>query len=183
MVFTVRVNRVLTLWPHYCRFIILNIRIIRILKFVPMNRVYPYVFAIFLLMANAPRLAIAQCNCSAGVPATPITYLDSFAPTNASSMNLSFPQFNPAIGTLSCLSVWDTASGITTTSALNKDLFDSVVYEFQLTLSSQLKGPAGGGINITHSYNKIYGPDTLAPLGEPGRGRRSSRARTSPRES
>src|SRR5690349_16007165 len=116
-----------------------------------MNRVYPLLFVVMLLMANIPRVAFAQCNCSAGVPATPITYLDSFAPTTAASTTLSFPQFNPAIGTLSCLSVWDTASGITSTSALNKDLFDSVVYEFQLTLSSQLKGPAGGGINITHS--------------------------------
>jgi len=133
-----------------------------------MNRVYTLVFIVIFLVISTPRVAFAQCNCSASVPATPVTYYNSFPATNASSTTLSFPQFNPAIGTLACLTVNDTASGITTTSALNKDLFDSVEYEFQLLLTSTLHGPAGGGINVSHSYSKTYGPNTLAPLGQAG---------------
>ncbi|WP_188934330.1 choice-of-anchor E domain-containing protein [Puia dinghuensis] len=117
-------------------------------------------------MINIPRIAHAQCNCSAGVPATPISYYQSFPTTNAASTTVSFPQFNPSIGTLSCVSLGDTVTGVTTTSALNK-ASSSVTYKFQLTVADDLEGPAGGGISISNSYNRTYGPTTLARLGFP----------------
>jgi hypothetical protein len=132
-----------------------------------MNRVYTLSFIVILLMINIPRVAFSQCTCTGGVPATPITYLDSFAPTNAASVTLSFPKFDPAIGTLACLSVWDTASGTTTTKATNLDTADYVEYAFLLSLTAALQGPPGGGINISKSYTANYGPDTLAPYGLP----------------
>jgi Secretion system C-terminal sorting domain len=133
-----------------------------------MNRVYTRVFIVVLLIINIPRLAFAQCNCTGGVPATPISYRDSFAPTNASSVTLSFQQFDPSVGTLACLSVWDTASGTTTTNATNLDNLDYVEYTFLLSLTEDLKGPTGGGINISSSNSATYGPTTLAPYGMPG---------------
>ena len=132
-----------------------------------MNRVYTLIFIVIFLMISIPRVAFAQCNCSAGVPATPITYYVAFPPTNASSTTVSFPQFNPSIGNLACLTLKDTVSGVTVTTALNK-AFDSTVYKFQLTVSNDLEGPAHGGISISNTYNRTYGPDTLAPLGFPG---------------
>src|ERR1700728_4065361 len=104
-----------------------------------MNRVYTKVFIVIFLIVNIPRAALSQCNCTGGVPATPITYLDSFAPTNAASVTLSFPKFDPSVGTLSCLSVWDTASGVTTTNATNLDNVDAVEYTFQLSLTEALQ--------------------------------------------
>jgi Secretion system C-terminal sorting domain len=133
-----------------------------------MNRVYTPLFIVILLMVNIPRVAFAQCNCSAGVPATPLWYQESFAPTTASSTTISFPQFDPSMGQLQCLGVWDTASGVTATTALNKDLVDSVQYTFLLALTANLVGPSGGGISISQSNNKTYGPVTLAPLGHAG---------------
>ncbi|HWB91207.1 MAG TPA: choice-of-anchor E domain-containing protein [Puia sp.] len=133
-----------------------------------MNRVYPHAFIVMFVIINLPRVAFSQCNCAGGVPATPITYLDSFPPTNGAITTLSFPQFDPSLGMLACLTVWDTASGVTTTTALNKDLHDSVVYQFDLLLTAALKGPSGGGINISQTYSTLYGPDTLAPYGRPG---------------
>jgi hypothetical protein len=133
-----------------------------------MNRVYTPLFIVILVMVNIPRVAYAQCNCSAGVPATPLTYYESFPNTTASSTTISFPQFDPAIGQLNCLNVWDTSSGITSTTALNKDLVDSVQYTFLLALTANLQGPAGSGINISQSQNRTYGPVTLAPLGHAG---------------
>jgi type IX secretion system substrate protein len=131
-----------------------------------MNRVYTHVLIISFLIICAPRVTFSQCNCSVGVPASPITYYQSFGPTNAAATNLTFPQFNPSVGTLACMSVWDTASGVTATTALNRDLFDSVTYAFLLSLTPSLTGP--GGLNISQSYSKTYGPTTLAPLGRPG---------------
>jgi len=149
-----------------CIYLYLLIRfnpIIR-LKFVPMNRVYPHVFAVIFLLASHPWAIFAQCNCSVGVPATAINYSVTLPITNASSSIVSFPKFDPSIGTLFCLTVKDTVSAVTTTHALNKAP-DSTVYKFQLTVSDDLSGP---GIDISHSLNKIYGPDTLAPFNTPG---------------
>jgi hypothetical protein len=133
-----------------------------------MNRVYTPLFIVILLMVNIPQAAFAQCNCAVGMPANPLTYYTSFAPTTASSTTLSFPQFAPSMGQLQCLSVWDTATGVTSTTALNKDLVDSVEYTFLLALTASLKGPTGGGVNISQSQSRTYGPNTLAPLGHAG---------------
>lgn len=133
-----------------------------------MNRVYTLWFIILSVIVNIPRVAFSQCNCTGGVPATPITYYDSFSRTNAASTILSFPKFDPSVGTLACLSVWDTASGVTTTVATNQDLTDAVEYTFNLSLTSALRGPSGSGINISSSAARTYGPTTLAPYGQPG---------------
>jgi len=133
-----------------------------------MNRVYSHVFIIVTLIINLPCVAFSQCNCAGGTPATPVTYYQSFGPTNASSVNLTFPQLPPSTGVINCMDIWDTASGITTTSALNKDSVDKVEYTFLLSLTSALKGPSGSGVNISQSYTRTYGPDSLAPYPQSG---------------
>jgi hypothetical protein len=133
-----------------------------------MNRVYTVFFIVIVLIISIPGVSPAQCNCTGGVPATPVTYVGSFSPTNAASTTLTFPQFDPSVGTLWCLSVWDTANGVTTTKATNLDTADSVEYSFLLSLTAALQGPAGGGINISKSNNANYGPTTLAPYGLAG---------------
>ena len=130
-----------------------------------MNRVYSLFLIVIVLMIGIPQVASSQCTCTGGVPATPISYLDSFAPTNGVSVTLSFPQFDPSIGTLACLSVWDTASGVTSTHATNLDDVDYVEYTFSLSLTASLTGPTGGGINISHTSTATYGPSTLSPYG------------------
>jgi len=132
-----------------------------------MKRVYPLFFTVTLLTVNIPRPAFAQCMCSAGVPATPVDYYVTFSATNAATTTINFPQFNPAIGTLACLSLKDSISGISTTHVQNTGS-DTSQFEFLLTVSNNIKGPAGGGINIIQPFSMIYGPDSLAPLGEAG---------------
>jgi len=129
-----------------------------------MNRVYTLSFAIIFILASHPWVTTAQCNCSPGHPATPIDYSVTLPVTNAASTTISFPKFNPALGTLSCLTVKDTVTAITTTTAQNKAP-DSTAYKFQLTVSDDLSGP---NIDISHTVNKTYGPDTLAPYTTPG---------------
>ncbi len=121
--------------------------------------------------------ATAQCNCSPGVPATPIVQSITIAPTTASQLTFSFPQFNPAIGTLSCVTLKDTITAVSTTGALNTGgrtpagytgppvSTDSTIFSFLLALTNQVSGP---GINISNSFTKNYGPDTLSYFGTTG---------------
>jgi hypothetical protein len=106
----------------------------------------------------------AQCLCSAGVPATAIDQTISISPTTASTLNFTFQQFDPSIGTLSCVSLHDTITGNSVTSARNTGP-DSTAFLFQLTLTNKVSAP---GINITRVYNSLHGYDTLAPFGSPG---------------
>jgi hypothetical protein len=106
----------------------------------------------------------AQCLCSGGVPATAIDQTITISPTTTSTLNFSFQQFNPAIGTLSCVTLHDTITGISTTGAGNTGP-DSTAFLFQLTLTNKISGP---GITKTNVFNQMYGYDTLAPFGQPG---------------
>ena len=133
-----------------------------------MNRVYTVTFIVIVLIISLPRVALTQCNCSGGVPATPVTYFDSFPSTTAAITTLTFPQFDPSVGQLSCLSVWDTAYGASITHATNLDTADYVEYSFLLSLTENLVGPTGGGINISSSNSATYGPSTLSPYGIAG---------------
>jgi hypothetical protein len=129
-----------------------------------MKSVYPLVFTVILLAANIPLMSFAQCMCSAGVPATPVSYVTTLAPTTAATATINFPMFNPSIGTLSCVSLQDTISGISTTNVTN-NAPDSVNYKFELSINNDIEGP--GGLSSTPDFNKIY-LDTLAAKGQPG---------------
>jgi len=132
-----------------------------------MNRVYTTVFAILFFIVNTPRITQAQCNCAPATPATPISYSTSFAPTNAGTTIVSFPKFDPSIGTLSCLTLADTITGVTTTKVQNTGS-NTTIFKFLLTVADDLEGPGGSGISITNDYSRTYGPDTLTSIGNPG---------------
>lgn len=117
----------------------------------------------FTLLIYLPDKSYGQCTCSGGLPATPVSYSVTIAPTTSSTLIYTFPQFDPSIGTLSCVRLRDTISGITTTGALNKAP-TTKSYKFQLTLSNNISGP---GISIDQDFNKIYGPDSLGFYGDP----------------
>src|SRR6185312_15403551 len=121
-----------------------------------MKRVYPLLFTAMLLAVTLPRTVSAQCTCTGGVPATPVDYYVTFSPTNTATTTVNFPQFNPAIGTLACLKLRDSISGVSTTHVQNTGS-DTAEFEFLLTVSNNIKGPAGGGINIVQPYNMTYG--------------------------
>jgi Secretion system C-terminal sorting domain len=122
----------------------------------------------FLLLACCQLLSHttiqAQCLCTGGIPATAIDQSITISPTTASTLNFAFQQFNPAIGTLSCVSLHDTITGSSVTGAGNTGP-DSTAFLFQLTLTNKISGP---GITLTHVYNALHGYDTLAPFGLPG---------------
>lgn len=123
----------------------------------------PIFLLLFALLIYFPGKSYSQCTCSGGLPATPIDYSVTLGLTNSSVLTFTFPQFDPSVGTLSCVRVKDTISGVTTTGALNTGI-DTTAFLFQLTLNNKITGP---GINITNLVNKTYGYDTLGPFGTP----------------
>jgi len=106
--------------------------------------------------------AMAQCLCSGGVAPNTVTYLDTISPTNASSSSFSFPKFDPSIGTLGCVGLNDTISGITTTTVWNL-ASSKTEYQFLLTVANNISGP---GISVTDAYTTPYGPDSLNAKGD-----------------
>ena len=130
-----------------------------------MRKLYPVFFALTLfIMANSVQRVSAQCLCSGGVPATAVTYYEMLDTTNASTSTISFPQFDPSIGTLSCVSLIDTISGITTTQVQNTGS-TKTQFEFLLLVANNISGP---GVSVNEDFTKIYGPDSLNAGGTPG---------------
>jgi hypothetical protein len=131
-----------------------------------MKRVYTPVLAVVFLsiLAAIPFNLFAQCNCSVGHPATPIDYYATMPLTNASTSYVSFPQFNPSVGTLYCMSMKDSVSCVTTTKCTNTAP-GPTIYKWQLNMSGDLTGP---GMDVNQSTSKTYGPDTLAGFSNPG---------------
>src|SRR5450432_165202 len=130
-----------------------------------MKKLYFKIFILFffVLQLYLPVKLSAQCLCAAGVPATPIVQTISIPPSTVSTLTFNFQQFNPAVGTLSCVSLADTVTGVSYTGALNTGP-DSTAFLFLLSLTSKISGP---GILISHTFTQTYGYDTLAPYGQP----------------
>jgi hypothetical protein len=122
------------------------------------------IVAITALLVNSPKKSAAQCLCSGGVQPDSLAYTFQLLPTKAPSAAITFPKFDPSLGTLNCVKFWDTLNCVSTTGVRNQAPND-VTYEFQLTVSNQITGP---GINFTKVANKIYGPDDLTEFGTPG---------------
>jgi len=108
--------------------------------------------------------ASAQCTCSGGLPATQVVYNYTLASTTNPTSTILFPQFNPSIGTLSCVSFMDTISGISTTYVTNTAPV-KVDYKFNLAINNDIEGP---GVSVTPDFSGVFGPDSLNGAGLPG---------------
>ncbi len=128
-----------------------------------MKKLYPVIIAsLIIIVAIPPLKSSAQCNCAPAVPATPITYVDTVLPTQASKSPFSFPQFNPTIGQLSCVEFNDTASIVVTTFVRNTDTTAGQTYIFQTSITLAVVGPQNSGpfdwLATYRLTNKDYGP-------------------------
>lgn len=101
----------------------------------------------------------AQCLCSGGTAPNTVSYVQKLNTTNAASSTISFPQFDPSLGTLLCVTLEDTISGVTNTIIQNSGSQKSL-FSFLLTVANGINSP---GISVTEAFSKNYGPDSLAP--------------------
>jgi hypothetical protein len=133
-----------------------------------MKRVYPFMPAICIyMMASFPRIVLAQCTCTGGAPATAVVYTTALPISSAATSTVSFPQFDPSIGTLSCLSLQDTMTGVSVTHVTNTGP-TKTKFQFLLTVSNDIEGPPGGGFSEVDPFVKPYGPDSLDLFGSVG---------------
>lgn len=101
--------------------------------------------------------------CDEGQAPTPIEHIFKLDTTTASATVLSFPKFDPSIGTLSCISLHDTISIVSTLGIRNLDPADKT-YRFRLTVNTSVTGP-GGNSYRDNFVDKLYGPDLLGASG------------------
>ncbi|MEP7280197.1 MAG: T9SS type A sorting domain-containing protein [Bacteroidota bacterium] len=146
-----------------------------------MKNIYIKIFLLFavILQLYLPGSLHAQCLCAGGVPAGIVTQSVTIPPTTTSNLVFNFQQFDPTVGTLSCMNFTNTVSGISYTGARNTGIgndttggvmhIDSTAFLFSLSLNSKITGP---GINVTRPFNTMYGYDNLKGIdtttGTPG---------------
>lgn len=123
----------------------------------------PY-FLLLLLFSFLNSGSVAQCTCSGGDPATPMTYYYKLDTSDISPTIISFPKFNPTVGILSCVTFNDTTSLVATSGVRNTG---SVAgnFEFFLNVTNRISGP---GIMINQAATRNYGPSLLTEYGTPG---------------
>lgn len=130
-----------------------------------MKQWYFFSFAVIVFVsANIPKNSLAQpCSCAGGEPIDSIVhnvYLDS---VTLFFTNVAFPKFDPATGSLSCVSVRANVLTVSSLRIANREGFP-VDYELDYSRNSIINGP---GINSMRSRTRHYGPFTLGPVGDP----------------
>jgi Secretion system C-terminal sorting domain len=131
-----------------------------------MKKFYPVLALVLIIFPH--RKSFAQCTCSDGSTPDSITYsqyIDSITTTNST---ITFPQFDPAVGQLTCLNLGDTVTTIVNYN-LENDLDTATSYMFETYRRSQFTGPNGFFSSVISSP-KDYGPYLLGPYDTSGTG-------------
>ena len=105
----------------------------------------------------------AQCTCSDGSTPDSVVHNFTLAPTSNFSSTISFPQFNPTIGTLTCIKLSANVNAVSNLSIRNLDSVQRD-YQFMYTQAVSFSGP--GGLSAFANTNLFYGPTTLDPYGQ-----------------
>lgn len=126
------------------------------------TKFYPIPILVFYLLILGTSTAKAQCACADGEVPGVITYNVAMAAT-ISETTISFPKFDPSLGTLNCVVFTDTVSIESTLGIRNMDSL-AREYRFLFTIGNTIVGP---GIFVDNSEQKNYGPDLLGPYGTP----------------
>lgn len=112
----------------------------------------------------ASEKANAQCPCTNGDTPDSVVYTFNLPATSDFSSAITFPKFNPATGTLNCISLVANINAVSNLGIRNRDSLQRD-YEFLYTQSISVSGP--GGLFVNATATKDYGPSTLDPYGMP----------------
>lgn len=125
-----------------------------------------YTLFTFLAISIFLQRSIAQCICSDGSTPDSLSYSQYFDSIVTTNTTISFPQFDPAMGTLTCYKLSDTVSTIVSYN-LQNNLPDTTIYNFETFRRSQFTGPGSFFSSVT-STPKDFGPYTLSPMDSAG---------------
>lgn len=110
--------------------------------------------------------SLSQCTCSDGSTPDSLQYSQYEDSMISTSMVLTFPQFDPSMGILTCFKMADSVTSIANYNIQNNQ--DSAIdYEFLSQRTSKIIGP-GGFSNLITSTQQDWGPYHLQPKGSTG---------------
>ncbi len=124
-----------------------------------MKKLYLIILGFLSTLIPAKEI-FAQCTCAGGSTPDSLAYEQYFDSIIATNTTISFPQFDPAMGILSCIKLSDTVTTVVSYN-LQNDLAYPEDYNFETYRRSQFTGPGGFFSSVT-SPPKTYGPYTLA---------------------
>ncbi len=125
-----------------------------------------YMLFTFITLLIFLQRGVAQCTCADGSTPDSISYSQYFDSIITTNTTITFPQFDPAIGILTCFRLGDTVTTVVSYN-LENDLATTEDYNFETFRRSQFTGP-GGFLSFVTSTPKDWGPYTLNPFGSPG---------------
>lgn len=128
------------------------------------KQLYTLIFILGSCLA-ANEKAKAQCPCTNGDTPDSVVHTFTLPPTSDFSSAIIFPKFNPATGTLNCVSLTANITAVANLGIRNRDSAQRD-YEFLYTQSISVSGP--GGLFANATTTKDYGPSTLEPFGTTG---------------
>ena len=125
-----------------------------------------YIALLLLIGALFSPKDYAQCTCSGGTVPDSLAYEQYFDSIIATNTVITFPQFDPAMGQLSCIRLSDTVTTVVNYN-LQNNLTDSENYNFETFRRSQFTGPSSFFSSVT-SPPKDFGPFQLSPYDSTG---------------
>src|SRR5687768_3508346 len=120
-----------------------------------------YLIVIFCFALALPQIATAQCSCGGGKTPDSVVHNYKLNVNSSPNITISFPKFDPSLGTLACYVYKDTLSAVSTTNVRNRDAA-AQEYSFRLTVNNQITAP---GFSVNAYMDKYYGPDSLDAYG------------------
>ncbi|MEO7120158.1 MAG: T9SS type A sorting domain-containing protein [Ginsengibacter sp.] len=120
-----------------------------------------YLLLTFFVLLIGSQKTWSQCTCSGGIVPDSLVYNQYYDSIISTNTNIPFPQFNNAMGVLTCLRLSDTVTTVVNYN-LENNLDTTEDYNFETYRRSQFTGPSGFFSSVL-SPPKDYGPFTLGP--------------------
>src|SRR5688572_17153701 len=121
-----------------------------------------YVILLSCFALALPKMAASQCSCGGGATPDSVVHNYTLNVNSSPTITITFPRFDPALGTLACFVYKDTLSAVSTTHVRNHDSA-AQEYSFRLTVNNQITAP---GFSVNAYMDKYYGPDSLDAYGK-----------------
>src|ERR1022692_4671908 len=101
-----------------------------------------YILFLFLAFILSSQKDWGQCTCTDGSIPDSISYQQYFDSIVSTNTTITFPQFNPLVGTLMCFKLSDTVTTIVDYN-LQNNLPSDETYGFTTSRLSEFDGPNG----------------------------------------
>lgn len=132
--------------------------------------IYPLISGVILFIAVCiPREVRAQCPTCPDGGGGMVSHLFVLDTTLSSNSMLTFPKFDPSIGTLTCITLHDTVSVMNVIGVRNKEP-NPVLHVFTVNVSNSVTGPPTYTTELFRLGNdfQTYPPVVLTSFGTPG---------------